>query len=387
MIYLDNLATTPLDPRVRKRLIDTLGISGNPHSDHFAGSVVAELIDEAREQVARLIGALPEEIVFTSGATEANNLALIGTCRPAPRGRKKIVSCVTEHKAVLGPLDYLRSEAGWQVELLSVDRNGSLDLQQLADTVDDQTFLVSIMAANNEIGVLHPISEIGRICRERGVLFHCDAAQAVGKIPLDVRESNVDLLSISAHKVYGPVGVGALFIAEELPHRPQPLLFGGGQENGLRSGTMSGPLCAAFGEACRIAALELDADRRLQAELAELFLRVLRSGFPAVRCNAEGVARLPGCLSLVLPGVDVDHLIGALQPEIAISSTSACTANHLQRSHVLTAMGLLSHDVTATLRVGFGRLNERAEVEVAAKVVADQARRLAGMDKIALARP
>lgn len=377
VIYLDNLASTPIDPRVKDLLLRALDVIGNPHSDHFAGGVAAGLIVDAREEVSNLIRATPEEVVFTSGATEANNLAILGTCRDAPPSKRRIVSCTTEHKAVLGPLDYLQSELGWQVELVRVDRDGRLDWQQLTAALED-TYLVSIMAANNETGVIHPVSEIGRLCRQRGVLLHCDASQAVGKVPVNVREWQVDYLSLSAHKIYGPVGVGALFIADDAPVRPRPLFFGGGQEGGLRPGTTSAALCAALGEACRLAALELAADALHQRGLADRFLRALREHVPAARLNAAQAPRLPGALSVVLPGVDVDHLIGALQPHIAVSSTSACTAGHMRRSHVLAALGLPDHEIAASLRVGFGRGNSAADADEAAEAIGREAVRLLG---------
>jgi cysteine desulfurase len=239
-IYLDNQATTPTDPRVRDALLPFLETSavGNPHSEHFVGRRAAAAVEDAREKVAALIGARPQEIVFTSGATEANNIALQGIARSPYRRGNHIITCATEHKCVLKTVDFL-ARSGFRAEIMPVDANGLIDTAALAAAITTETCLVSIMAANNEIGVLQPIDEIAAICRSRGVVFHTDAAQAAGKIPIDVKMLGVDLMSLSGHKLYAPIGVGALYVAEESPIAPEPLFWGGGQERGLRSGTIA----------------------------------------------------------------------------------------------------------------------------------------------------
>lgn len=287
-VYLDNQATTPTDPRVQAALLPFLEVEnvGNPHSGHFAGGRAAAAVEAAREQVATLIGALPNEIVFTSGATEANNLALQGLARSPQRHGNHIITLATEHKSVLETLRYLGRQ-GFNVEILPVGANGLFDPLALAAAVTPETFLVSIMTANNEIGVLQPIEELAAVCRSRGVVFHTDAAQAAGKIPLDVRAMGIDLLSLSGHKIYAPIGVGALFVSEDSLLEPEPLIWGGGQERGLRSGTVAPHLCVALGAASAIAAAECETDALRVAELRDLFLQVVRERYPDVRVNGS----------------------------------------------------------------------------------------------------
>lgn len=370
-IYLDNQATTPTDPRVRDALLPFLetGCVGNPHSEHVVGRRAAAAVEEAREKVAALIGAQPHEIVFTSGATEANNLALQGLARSPHRRGNHIITCATEHKCVLETVGYL-ARSSFHADVLPVDSDGFVDTAALAAAITPNTFLVSIMAANNEIGVLQPIEEIAAICRSQGVVFHTDAAQAVGKISIDVKASGIDALSLSGHKIYAPIGVGALYISDESPIAPEPLFWGGGQERGFRSGTIAPHLCVAFGAASAIAIAELEENAQAAVALRDLFLEIVSARCPNVRVNGDRGRRLPGNLSLTFPGCDADRLVAALQPDVALSTNAACSAGVLQPSHVLLALGLSESDAASTLRVGFGRFNRRAEVEIAAERLA-----------------
>jgi cysteine desulfurase len=367
-IYLDNQATTPTDPRVRDAMLPLLEVRavGNPHSEHVAGRQAAAAVENARRQVAALIGARPDEIVFTSGATEANNIALQGIARSVHRRGDHIVTCATEHKCVLETMNFL-TRNGFRVEVLPVDSNGVIDVGALTAAITGETALVSIMAANNEIGVLQPIGDIGAICQSLGVVFHTDAAQAAGKISLDVKALGIDLLSLSGHKLYAPIGVGALYVSDASPVRPEPLFWGGGQESGLRSGTVAPHLCVALGAASSIARRELTRDAESAAACRHRFLEAIRAYCPDVRVNGERGPRLPGNLSLTFPGVDADRLVGSVQPHIAVSTNAACSAGFLQPSHVLLALGLSDADAASTIRVGFGRFNTYTEIEAAAE--------------------
>lgn len=385
-IFLDNHSTTPTDPRVRAAMLpflDAAGV-GNPHSEHVAGRRTAEAVEAARGDVAALIGARPEEIIFTSGATEANNLALQGIMRSSQRRGNHVLTCATEHKCVLETVAFL-GRSGSCVEVLPVQQSGLVDIAMLADAITDNTALVSIMVANNEIGVIQPIEKIAALCREKGVVFHTDAAQAAGKIPLDVRTLGVDLMSLSAHKLYAPIGIGALFVAEDSPAIPEPLMWGGSQEKGLRSGTLAPHLCVAFGTAASIAKGERAEDAHAAEGLRARFLAILREYFAEVRVNCEHSPRLPGNLSLTFEGVDADRLVGAVQPFIAVSTNSACTAGLPQPSYVLRAIGLSEAAAASTLRIGFGRLNTMADVECAAERLGKAARQIREQEALDIA--
>ncbi len=370
-IYLDNQATTPLDPRVKAAMLPLMDIGavGNPHSEHFAGRRSSSLVERARGQVGALLGAASEEIVFTSGATEANNLALQGVARSSGRRGNHIVTMATEHRCVLETISSLRSE-GFEIEVLKPKENGLIDLSALSAALRCDTALVSVMTANNEIGVIQPISEIASLCRSTGAVFHTDAAQAAGKIPMDVAAVGADLVSISGHKIYGPIGVGALYVSTDCPVDIRPLFWGGGQERGLRSGTVSPLLCVALGAACENAANELLRDSEVASQLREAFLEIVRSMIPDVRINGESAPRLAGNLSLTIPGVDADHLVGMLQPVVAISTNAACSAGSIEQSHVLLALGLTKSEAASTIRVSFGRFNTLEEIERAGLLVA-----------------
>lgn len=372
-IYLDNQATTPTDPRVRDVMLSLLDASavGNPHSEHAAGQHAAAAVERAREQVADLIGAEPEEIVFTSGATESNNIALQGIARSSQRTRKRLVTAATEHRCTLATMAYLRDE-GFEVTVLPVKPDGLIESNSLEAALGD-VVAASIMLANNEIGVLQPLQEFADLCHAQGVLIHSDAAQAVGKIPVDVKELDVDLLSISGHKIYAPIGIGALYVSRELLLYLEPVTKGGGQERGIRPGTVPAYLCAAFGEACAIAKREMQDNHETALRLRDRFLAVLRETAPFFSINGSMTARLASNLSLTFPGVDADHLVGSLQPAIAVSTGSACSAGMTQPSHVLRAIGLSEQDASSVIRVGFGRFNTVDEIESAARDIGQRA--------------
>jgi cysteine desulfurase len=364
-IYLDYQSTTPTDPRVVAAMLPYFTEKfGNPHSvSHAHGREVADAVEAARGQVARVIGADPREIIFTSGATESNNLALKGALHFGADGRNHLVTLVTEHKCVLESAAQLERE-GYAVTYLPVEPGGLVDLDRLSAAITERTALVSIMAAHNEIGVLQPLAEIGALCRERGVLFHSDAAQAVGKIALDVEAMGIDLLSISGHKLYGPKGIGALYVRRRPRVRLAPLFDGGGQERGLRSGTLPAPLCIGFGEACAIAGSEMEAEARRLRSYRERLLRGLRQSFPPLRLNGDAERRLPGNLNLCFPGIDGQALVAVL-PELSMSLGSACTSAAVEPSYVLRALGLPDDLANASIRIGLGRFTSEAEVDFA----------------------
>ena len=387
-LYLDYQATTPLDRRALDAMLPYFTEKfGNPGSvTHVYGREAEAAVEEARGQVAALIGAEPREIVFTSGATESNNLALKGAAHfHRPLGRDHIVTVATEHKCVLESAAALQRE-GFRVTVLPVDALGIVDLAALAAAIDERTAVVSVMAANNEIGVLQPLAEIGALCRERGVLFHSDAAQAVGKVPLDVDALNLDLLSISGHKIYGPKGIGVLYARRRPRARIAPLFDGGGQERGLRSGTLATPLCVGLGAAAAIAQAERAAEAERLLALRWRFLTGIRARFPAVRLNGDPERRLPGNLNLSFPGAPALALMAAC-PGLALSTGSACTATEVEPSYVLRALGLSDDLAAATLRIGLGRYTTEAEVDFAVDTLAAAARRLADGERVTSAGP
>lgn len=370
-IYLDYQATTPVDPRVLQAMLPYFTEKfGNPGSvTHSFGREVALALENAREQVAALIGADPREIVFTSGATESNNLAIKGTAHFEGETRRHIVTAVTEHKCVLESGKALEAE-GFRVTYLPVGRDGLVRLDQLAETITEDTFLVSIMAANNEIGAIQPLAEIGALCRDRGVYFHTDAAQAVGKIPLDVEALAIDLMSISGHKIYGPKGIGALYVRRRPRVRLAPLISGGGQERGFRSGTLPAALCIGFGEACALSGAEMAEEAgRLKTLRARLY-EGLKTRLPDIQVNGDLHRRIPGNLNLSFPGIDAEALMASL-PELALSSGSACTSMSVEPSYVLRALGLDEALARASLRIGLGRFTEAAEIDYAVQGIAD----------------
>ena len=367
-IYLDNQATTPCDPRVVAAMLPWFTERfGNPHSaDHALGREAEEAVDAARAQVAALIGAEAREIVFTSGATEANNLAIKGAARHALRvgdERRRVVTVATEHKCVLEAVRDLAAE-GFEPVVLPVRPDGLLDPEVLARALAEApTLLVSVMAVNNETGVVQDLAALGRVAREAGALFHTDAAQGAGKVALDVAEQGIDLLSISGHKLYGPKGAGALYVRRRPRVRLMPLFSGGGQERGLRSGTLPTPLLVGLGEACRIAREEMAEEAVRLAALRDRLLEGVR--VPGVRLNGSATRRIPGNLNLTFPGASAARLMRAV-PELCVSTGSACSSAEVEPSYVLRAMGLSDDEAARTLRLGLGRFTSAADVDFAA---------------------
>ena len=380
MIYLDNHATTPVDPRVLEAMLPYFRQRfGNASSrSHRLGWEAEEAVERARGQVARLIGADPREIVFTSGATEANNLAILGAIHACLRGGARdvhLVTCRTEHRAVLDPCESLQPE-GVRLTAVEVDAEGGLESAVLEKALERGTKLVSLMHANNEIGVVHDIASLSATTRERGVLFHCDAAQSVGKLPVDVRALGVDLLSFTAHKLYGPKGIGALWVRRgDPPVRLAPQVLGGGHERGLRSGTVPVALAVAFGVACEIACAEREAEAARLAALRDALLARLSRDLDGVHLNGHAERRLPGNLNVSFDGVESEALLMAL-PGVALSSGSACTSAKPEPSHVLRALGLGAARAHSAIRIGLGRTTTPEEIERAGALIVSQVRRL-----------
>lgn len=344
---------------------------------HAAGRRAEQAVDAARGQVAGLIGADPREIVFTSGATEANNLAILGLARASRERGRHVISVATEHRAVLDPCRALAKE-GFRVTLLPVARDGLLDPERLRAALDPDTILVSVMHANNEIGTVQPVAELAAIAREHGVAFHCDAAQSVGKLPTDVRALGVDLLSFTAHKLYGPKGLGALWLRRGGP-RLQPIVYGGGHERGLRSGTLPVPLCVGFGRACELAGVLREAEAERLARLSERLWKRLSSELEGIELNGAAAPRLPGNLNVSFRGVEGESLLAAL-PDLALSTGSACTSALREPSHVLRALGVGEERALSALRFGLGRSTGEAEIDVAAGLVVEQVKRLRALE-------
>ena len=374
-IYLDHHATTPLDPRVLDAMLPFFREDfGNAASkNHVFGWRAEAAVEDARERMAAAIGASAQEIVFTSGATESNNLAIVGAARARRRSSDHIITVATEHPAVLDPCRSLESE-GFELSSLGVDRDGLVDPEAIGATIRDRTALVSVMAANNEIGVLQPIAEIARVCRERGVVFHTDAAQAVGKIPIRVDDLQVDLLSFSGHKIYGPKGVGALYVRSGRPRlRLEPILHGGGHERGLRSGTLPVPLIVGMARALELCVEELEQEAARLLELRQRLWKRLATELDGVVLNGHAECRLPGNLNVSFSGVDGDRLLLAMG-NVALSSGSACSSATPGPSHVLEALGVSDALSRSALRFGLGRDNTPDEIDFAAERVIDEVR-------------
>lgn len=373
-IYLDGFATMPLAPEARAAMLDAFDRPGNAASPHAEGERAARLVEDARLEVATLIGASPSEVVFTSGATEANNLAILGVAAAFKDGpRQRIVLSAVEHKSVLEPAAQLRAD-GFEIVHAGVDRAGRLDLALLETLVDESTLLVSVMAANNETGVLQPISDAAAIAHRAGALIHSDAAQAVGKIPLDVVELEIDYLSVSGHKLYGPMGVGALYLSATAP-QPHPVQFGGGQERGLRPGTLPVPLIAGLGAAARVARRALDNDVGRGEEIAKLLAAGLAERQLRVDPITAGHAVVPGSLVLSIDGTDAETLCLMLAGSVALSTGSACTSGQLRISHVLEAMGYSEAQASSVVRLFCHRYIGADEIEAAADAIASAIRR------------
>jgi len=369
-IYLDYAATTPVDPRVAEAMTQILsgpGLFGNPASlGHAYGRRARELVETARGQVAGLIGARHMGVVFTSGATESNNLAILGAARFAGDKKRHLITSRTEHKAVLEPMKQLEHE-GFQVTYLKPDVTGTVHAEQVVDALRDDTLLVSLMHVNNEIGVVQDIGKVGQACRARGVLLHVDAAQSAGKVTIDVDAMGVDLLSLTAHKIYGPKGIGALYVRPAPPLGLQPLQFGGGHERGVRSGTLPTHQIVGLGLACALAAAEREADAKRLTELRRRFWQGL-SALDGIELNGHPTAHVPGILNVAVHGVEGESLLLGLRG-IAVSSGSACSSGSDEASYVLRALGRSDQLAGSSIRFSFGRFTTVAEVDTAVEIV------------------
>ncbi len=381
-LYLDYQATTPTDPRVVEKMLPFFSERfGNPHSrTHHYGWDAEDVVEEARAQIASLIGASPKEIIFTSGATESNNLALQGVGHFYKDRKNHIITCVTEHKCVLDTCRHLEQD-GFDITYLPVQQNGLIELDKLSAAMTDKTLMVSIMAVNNEIGVIQPIKEIGALCRKNGVFFHTDAAQAAGKIPLDVEDMNIDLMSISGHKLYGPMGIGALYVRRRPRVRVVAMINGGGQERGMRSGTLPTPLCVGFGEACAIAQKEMGAEAERLKMLRDRFHAGINERLSEVYLNGDLEHRIPGNLNLSFAYVEGEGLMMGVN-DLAVSSGSACTSASLEPSYVLRALGVEEELAHTSLRIGLGRFTTEEEVDYAVEKIATEVTRLREMSPL-----
>jgi len=341
-----------------------VGQYGNPHSrTHMYGWETEDAIEEAREQVASLIGADPKEIIFTSGATESNNLAIKGVANFYSGKKRHVITTQTDHKCVLDSCRQLEQK-GFDVTYLPVQSNGLIDLEELESKIRKDTALVSVMAVNNEIGVVQPIAEIGALCRSKKVFFHTDAAQAVGKLPVDVNEMNIDLMSISGHKLYGPKGIGAIYLRRRPRVRVEPIINGGGQERGLRSGTLAPPLVIGFGKACQVAKEDMESDLEHAKRLSKRLIDGIESRVDNVQLNGDRDERYPGIVNISFEYVEGESLLMGLK-ELAISSGSACTSASLEPSYVLRALGLSDDMAHTSLRFGIGRFTTEEEIDYA----------------------
>ncbi len=378
-IYMDNQATTPMDPRVLEAMLPYFSEHfGNAASrNHPFGWAAEEAVDTARSQIARTIGAKPKEIIFTSGATESDNLAIKGVAEFYREKGNHIITCVTEHKAVLDPCKALERTGKAEVSYLPVDQYGMVSPDDVENAITDKTVLITIMAANNEIGTLHPVREIGRIAKDRGVLFHCDATQGVGKIPMDVEQDGIDLLSMTAHKLYGPKGCGALYVRAKGPRvRLTPLIDGGGHERGMRSGTLNVPGIVGFGKACQLAGRELETEAATLIGLRTRLHDGITRELEEVYLNGHPTQRLPGNLNLSFSYVEGESLLMGINKDVALSSGSACTSATLEPSYVLKALGVGEELAHTSIRFGLGRFNTGEEVDSVARRIVEVVQRL-----------
>ena len=367
MIYLDNNASTPVDPEVAEEVSSTLYSNfGNPSSTHYFGLKAKAAVEDARSRLASLIHADPEEIIFTSGGTESNNLAIIGTARKYKKGH--IITSLIEHPSVLNPCKYLE-DIGFDVTYLRVDSNGMISPDELRDSLRHDTVLITIMHANNETGVLQPAEEIGRIAKEKNIAFHTDAAQTVGKIPVDVRRLNVDMMTIVSHKFYGPKGIGAIYVRKGLILNP--ILFGARHERGLRPGTENVPGIAGIGKACELANKHIN-DRMSQSKkLTDMLYTGLNERTPSIILNGHKTLRLPNTLNVCIPGSDSIDLLGRIRDKVAASSGSACHSGVRKPSSILTAMGLSDMDAMSSVRLSTGKDNTEEEIYEAIEIISE----------------
>jgi cysteine desulfurase len=387
-IYMDNHATTPVDPRVLEAMLPyfTEKFGNSASRNHAFGWESEAAVDQAREQIARLIQASsPREIVFTSGATESDNLALKGVGEAYRDRGQHIISCVAEHKAVLDSCKFLEKQ-GYQVTYLPVQTDGLVNLEQLRAAIRKGTILISIMAANNEIGTLQPVKEIGKLAHEMGILFHTDATQAVGKVPVNVEEMGIDLLSLSAHKLYGPKGIGALYVRGARPRvKLRPLIDGGGHERGMRSGTLNVPGIVGLGKACEIAEKEMATETEKLISLRERLKSKILEQLDEVYINGHSTQRLAGNMNMSFAYVEGESLLMGLK-EIAVSTGSACTSASLEPSHVLRAIGVADELAHTAIRFGLGRFNTEEEVDYTVRRVVEEVRRLRNLSPLYRAR-
>ncbi|MFQ5930934.1 MAG: IscS subfamily cysteine desulfurase [Nitrospiraceae bacterium] len=383
-IYLDSHSTTPIDPRVLETMLPYFTEKfGNAASrNHAFGWEAEEAVETARKQIARLIHADPKELVFTSGATESDNLALKGVVEMYREKGDHIITSSTEHRAVLDTAKTLESKRGVKVTFLPVDKCGIVSPDDVRNAITDKTILISIMLANNEIGSINPIREIGKIAKEKGILFHCDATQGVGKIPVDVQEMGIDLMSFTAHKIYGPKGVGALYVRKKAPRvRIAPMIDGGGHERGMRSGTLPVPLVVGFGKACELCEQEMTAEARRLAAMRDRLEAGIMNGLDEVYLNGHPTQRLPHNLNVSFAYVEGESLLMGLK-EIALSSGSACTSATLEPSYVLRALGVGSDLAHSSIRFGLGRFNTDDEVDYTIKRIIETVTRLREMSPL-----
>ena len=382
-IYLDYQATTPLDPRVLEKMIPYFNERfGNPHSrNHSYGWEAEEATEIAREHVARIINASPKEIVFTSGATESNNLAIKGVADFYGDKKNHIITCVTEHKCVLESCRDLNENHNFEVTYLPVKQDGLVDIKLLENSIKSNTLLVSIMAVHNEIGVIQPLSEIGAICREKNVFFHTDCAQAVGKIKLDVDEMNIDMMSISGHKIYGPKGIGAMYVRRKPRVRIKSMMSGGGQERGMRSGTLSPALCAGLGEACKICYDEMESENQKLVKLRNRFYDGIKKACKDVYLNGSEEKRIPGNLNISFAYVEGESLMMGIK-DLAVSSGSACTSASLEPSYVLRALGVEEELAHTSLRIGIGRFTSEKDIDKAVNDIVKEVTRLRSLSPL-----
>ncbi len=381
-IFMDYQSTTPVDPRVLDAMLPYFTLKfGNPHSrSHAFGWEAEEATEIARGQVARLIHADSKEIIFTSGATEANNIALKAVGAFYKDKKNHIITVVTEHKCVLDSARHMEMQ-GFEVTYLPVEKNGLINLDTLKAAIKPNTLMVSIMAVNNELGVIQPLAEIGKITREHGVFFHTDAAQAFGKIPLDVEAMNIDLMSISGHKIYAAKGVGALYVRRRPRIRLESLFSGGGQERGMRSGTIPTPLVVGLGKAAEIAGAEMQEEHARLTGLANKFLKAVMDDVPDVYLNGDREQRIPGCINLSFAYIEGESMIMAIKG-LAVSSGSACTSASLEPSYVLRAIGVGEELAHTSIRFGIGRFTTEAEIDEAIKIVSGSIDKLRAMSPL-----
>lgn len=377
-VYLDNQASTPVDARVIEKIHPFMAkIYGNPHSDdHYFGWESRKAIQKSREKIAFFLKCDPDEIIFTSGATEANNLVIIGLL-PALKllGKHKILVSEIEHKCVLECASFARRQ-GFEVNYLKPSKEGFIDQYQLKNLMDNKVGLVSVMSVNNEIGTIQPIEELCEITHNFGAIFHTDAAQGALFIDLNLKKSGIDLLSISSHKIYGPKGIGCVFIQREIQKIITPLLYGGGQQNGLRPGTLPTALCVGFGEACELVQTDRKKNIKTLDSLSNLFWRNLIKGFPKAKLNGSKDNRHPGNLNIQFPGIDAHALLQLLQPYVAASSGSACNTGNIEPSYVLKAIGLSENSASSSIRFSFGIQNNNDQIIYAVEKILSEIKNL-----------